>query len=279
MTVAQRTQPNYTNMLAAAYKAAIDASLAVDARFGGWFAPHQQDIGSPAPEMSVRLDAGYIWDGATLSEVSAQTVSGFTAPGSGYVRIDRVVVDATTGAASRVAGVAETVGSPTAVAPAIPAGKIPVCQVAFTSADVVITNSMITDERALVTSARAASQITNSLGANVNLNNTGAYFTGPTVAQGTSGTWFASGSVVCRDAGSLALFNAKLWDGATVIASAQVISTGANNPIQIALSGYLANPAGNLRISVIDLTSTNGLIVSNDSSNGKDSTLSVMRIA
>src|SRR2546426_953355 len=37
--------------------------------------------------------------------------------------------------------------------------------------------------------------ITNSLGADVALNNTANYFDGPSVAQGTSGTWFASGTV------------------------------------------------------------------------------------
>jgi hypothetical protein len=41
------------------------------------------------------------------------------------------------------------------------------------------------------------SPVTNSLGADVLLNNTANYFTGPSVAQGTSGTWFASGNVTC----------------------------------------------------------------------------------
>lgn len=146
MTVATKTQPNYTSMLAAAYKAAIDAITAVHDRIGGAFAPHEQDVGSPAPDLSMRVDAGFIFSGVTLTEVAAQTVSGFTTPSAGQERIDRVVIDATTGVATRVAGTAVT-GSPSATAPAIPTGKLPCCQIRFTDASTTILNSMITDER------------------------------------------------------------------------------------------------------------------------------------
>ena len=147
MTVSQFTQPNYTTQSAAQYKANIDASIAALARLAGWFAPHQQDVGSPAPEMSVRLDAGYVLVGRKLIEVAAQDVSGFTTPTAGQTRIDRVVVDAVTGVASRIAGTAAA-GSPSATPPNITVGKLPVCSVTITSADTAITNSMITDERA-----------------------------------------------------------------------------------------------------------------------------------
>lgn len=147
--VARWTDPNYTTQSAAAYKAALDAAHAVAKRGADWFAPHQTYSASPNPDLSVELDAGYIWDGLNLTEVAAQIVTGFTIPSAGQNRVDRVVVDASTGVASRVEGTAVT-GSPTATAPAIPAGKIPICQVTITSADTVITNSMITDERPLV---------------------------------------------------------------------------------------------------------------------------------
>ena len=155
MTVAQYTRPNYTTQAAAAYKANIDAAAAVFERKGDWFAPHQQDVGSPAPELSIRLDAGWIWDGTTLTEVAAQTVSGFTIPTAGMERVDRVVVDSTTGVASLIAGTAVT-GSPSATAPAITAGTIPICQVRITSADTAVLNSMITDERVHLTSPASA---------------------------------------------------------------------------------------------------------------------------
>lgn len=146
MTVATKLQPNYTTQLAAAYKAAIDAITAVHDRMAGAFAPHEQDVGSPAPDLSMRVDAGFIFAGTTLTEVASQTVSGFTTPSAGQERIDRVVLDAVTGVASRVAGTAAT-GSPSAVAPAIPTGKLPCCQIRFTDASTAVLNSMITDER------------------------------------------------------------------------------------------------------------------------------------
>jgi hypothetical protein len=121
--------------------------------------------------------------------------------------------------------------------------------------------------------------ITNSIGSDVTLNNTANYFTGPTVAQGTSGTWFASGSVTMKDTAGAASFDVKLWDGTTVIASAQAASTGANNAVSISLSGFIASPAGNIRISVKDITSTSGLILFNQTSNSKDSTVTAIRIA
>ena len=120
--------------------------------------------------------------------------------------------------------------------------------------------------------------ITNSLGADVALNNTGTYFDGPSIAQGTSGTWFVSGSVTVYDTVVPVGINAKLWDGTTVIASANMSALTAGNPIVIALSGYIASPAGNLRISVKDLTAITGKILFNQSGNSKDSTITAIRI-
>src|SRR5262249_5348570 len=102
--------------------------------------------------MTVRLDAGHLWDGTTLTEVAAQSCALITAP-VGNPRIDRIVIDKTTGAVSVVGGT--PAGSP--AAPAIPAGKIPVAQVLLATTSTTITNSMITDERALVTTPPATS--------------------------------------------------------------------------------------------------------------------------
>lgn len=123
-------------------------------------------------------------------------------------------------------------------------------------------------------------RFTNSLGADVNLSNTSNYFDGPSVAQGTAGVWFASGTVTLIDTAGSADFDVKLWDGSTVIASAQTQTGAASEKITVSLSGYLTSPpAGNLRISVKDKTSTSGLIKFNLSGNSKDSTISAIRIA
>ena len=124
----------------------------------------------------------------------------------------------------------------------------------------------------------ASSPITNSLGADVACNNTANYFTGPSAAQGTSGTWFGSGTVTVSDTAGAANFSVKLWDGTTVISSARVNSNTANANRIISLSGFIASPAGNIRISVRDETSTSGLILFNASGNSKDSTITAFRI-
>lgn len=127
------------------------------------------------------------------------------------------------------------------------------------------------------TVAYPGSFITNSLGSDVSLNNAALYFDGPSVSQGTTGTWWASGTVTLNTANG-GTMSAKLWDGATVIASSQVQVDVPNQVRTLSLSGYLASPAGDLRISV-KCTSTNGLILFNSSGNAKDSTISALRIA
>ena len=120
--------------------------------------------------------------------------------------------------------------------------------------------------------------ITNSISGDVALNNTSNFFTGPTIAQGTAGTWFVSGTVTLADSAGSAAFAARLWDGTTVIASGQAVSVSANNNITISLSGYISSPAGNLRIDCKDGTATTGVISANATGLAKDSTITAIRI-
>lgn len=136
-----------------------------------------------------------------------------------------------------------------------------------------LTNS-VNDIRLSVTS------VTNTLGANVALNNTANYFDGPSCAQGTSGTWLAVGVVTLTDPGTAPInFLVKLWDGTTVIASTAVTLSAVAGDVNCHISGIITSPAGNIRISVKDPTHTTGAIAFNDSGNSKDSTLTVVRIA
>jgi hypothetical protein len=122
------------------------------------------------------------------------------------------------------------------------------------------------------------STMANALGANVALSSTVNYFAGPTVAQGTNGTWLFTGMVTMTNTSAAARFTARLTDGTTVIASGEATSAGGNEPITIGLSGVLASPAGSVAIQVRDNTSTTGVILSNSSGNNKDSTLTAVRI-
>lgn len=122
------------------------------------------------------------------------------------------------------------------------------------------------------------STMTNSLAADVNMSNTANFFDGPSVAQGTNGVWWASGTVTMNDPANQGNYLAKLWDGTTVIASAQTRDAGLNNRVALALSGMIVSPAGNLRISVKEANFSTGAIVFNSTGASKDSTISVMRI-
>lgn len=122
------------------------------------------------------------------------------------------------------------------------------------------------------------STLTSSLGANVSLSNTSNFFDGPTVAQGTSGTWLASGTVTVQDTAGASHIDCKLWDGTTVIASSRASVSSANLAVSIALSGTISSPAGNLRISCKDNASTTGSILFNAIGTSKDSTITVIRI-
>jgi len=122
------------------------------------------------------------------------------------------------------------------------------------------------------------SSLTSSLGADVLMNNTANYFDGPSVVQGATGTWFSSGAVSVADTSVAFQVSCKLWDGATVMASGNATTTGANGTQQLAMSGIITSPAGNIRISCKDAASVNGKILFNQSSNSKDSTITAVRI-
>jgi hypothetical protein len=119
--------------------------------------------------------------------------------------------------------------------------------------------------------------LTNSLGSNVALNNASNYFDGPSVAQGSGGTWFATGTVTISS-GAAATIMAKLWDGTTVIASAQGKNNNNGDRVAISLSGAATSPIGNIRISAKS-SDTSSQMNFNDTGNSKDCTLSVWRTA
>lgn len=140
MTVDTYTDPNYTTQTATEYKGALDGGMAVHHRLAGAFAPHE----SATPDMKVVVDAGQLLNGTTLTEVAQQSTATITAPVTNP-RIDRIVVDATTGAVSVIAGT--EAASPSA--PALTSGKLPIAQVALATSTTTITNDLITDERAV----------------------------------------------------------------------------------------------------------------------------------
>jgi hypothetical protein len=127
--------------------------------------------------------------------------------------------------------------------------------------------------------AVSLSSLTNSLGADVALNNTANYFDGPSIAQGTSGTWFVSGTVTINTAAATSVVHIKLWDGTSVVSSSYAVILNTVTVASISLSGVITSPAANLRISVRDTSNTTSSIRFNLTGNSKDSTITAVRIA
>jgi hypothetical protein len=118
--------------------------------------------------------------------------------------------------------------------------------------------------------------ISNSLAATVTLTGLSNFLTGPTVAQGTIGTWFVSGTVTLESSAATQAAFCKLWDGTTVIASVPVNLTVSGDVYPVSLSGFLASPAGNLNIACSGTAGAS--IVTNVTGLGKDSTITAHRI-
>ena len=87
------------------------------------------------------------------------------------------------------------------------------------------------------------------LSSSVTLTATANYYDGPSVAQGTTGIWYVSGTVTFSDSGTGGRCFGKLWDGTTVISAGAIHLDSGGVPISLTLSGAIVNPAGNLRIS------------------------------
>lgn len=96
------------------------------------------------PDMTVVIAAGKIQNATTVADVAQQTTAAFVAPTTNP-RIDRVVIDKSTGIYSVVAGT--EAASP--AAPELIVNALPVCQILFQTATTEIINSMITDERSV----------------------------------------------------------------------------------------------------------------------------------
>ena len=120
---------------------------------------------------------------------------------------------------------------------------------------------------------------TNALTASIPMTPMASYTDGPAVAQGNAGTWFVSGSVTLVDTAGGATLVCKLWDGgAGLAASSSNVTAAAGDAVTVGLSGIVASPTGNLRISCRDDTSGSGQILSTAAGNTKSSVIAAIRI-
>ena len=120
-------------------------------RLAAAFAPHEQST----PNMTVRVDAGFIPKIAALpTEVAAQITSAITAPTTNP-RNDIVYIDQTTG----VVGIATGTEAASPADPAVPAGKSAIARIKCTVGMMAVANSVIDDLRNLWLLGAAATNI------------------------------------------------------------------------------------------------------------------------
>jgi len=132
-------QSDYPTQSGSLYPANIDADIKVMARLAASYNPCAEDTPSA---LKVVVQAGAMFVNGALVANASQTVT-LAAAHATLPRIDRVVIDALTGVASKIDGTANA--SP--VAPAILFNKLPVAQVLVSATMTVVANSTITDER------------------------------------------------------------------------------------------------------------------------------------
>jgi hypothetical protein len=119
-------------------------------------------------------------------------------------------------------------------------------------------------------------KLTNVLASDIAINVANQYFDGPSVAQGSTGVWFAIGTVsiasTTADVGT-----AKLHDGTNIKAST-IFRETTSLEVAVTLGGIFTSPPGNIRISVASNNNT-ATIKANGSGVGADSHIDVFRLA
>ncbi len=175
--------------------------------------------------MTVKLNAGTLMDGTTLTEVASQSTGTINAPTTNP-RIDRVVIDQSTGVVSVVNGT--EVASPSA--PAIPSGKIPIAQITLAVGQFKIRKNDISDERPVYIRELADGAVTLSKlasGTDGELITWDAAGDPATVAVGTSGQVLTS-----NGSGAAPSFQDAAGSGGHVVGSAT-----ASNSASLTITG------------------------------------------
>jgi len=127
------------------------------------------------------------------------------------------------------------------------------------------------------TSTAFLTSVSNFTVADISITNT-SYTDGPSVAQGTTGVWYASGSITFTDGVGAANVSGILWDGQTIVASGNVNINAATAMRTMSLSGIFTNPSTNIKISALNQTRAAGLLKNTVSGSSRDCSLYAFRI-
>lgn len=115
--------------------------------------------------------------------------------------------------------------------------------------------------------ARGAAAATTSLGANVALNNTANFFSGPNTGSiGAAGQkWFIFGHATMTDTAGAAGFALQIHDGTTALQRVYGQNTGASGNLNMSLGLVVAlSAATTFTLQARDLTSANGTLFASD---------------
>lgn len=120
--------------------------------------------------------------------------------------------------------------------------------------------------------------LTNSLGSPVTMTTSSTAYDGPTVSQGTTGTWLVMGGLMVNTPAGNNTVGIQLWDGTTNIATGGN-SSGASQQVNTHLSGIITNPTGNLKLTATNFSASGGTIAINNGAAAPSSYITAIRIA
>src|SRR5579863_1866233 len=115
-----------------------DSARATMADVATWFQGRPADFlaaQQATPNMTVNVHAGALFSGGGITAIAAQNTPTIVAPVTNP-RIDRIVLDPTSGTMSVLTGTEAVTPSP----PAITAGQVPICQIALIVGQISITD-------------------------------------------------------------------------------------------------------------------------------------------
>lgn len=102
-----------------------------------------------------------------------------------------------------------------------------------------------------------------TLTSTVALSNTGNFFSGPSIAQGSSGIWLVMGAAACLDSAGSAAMSARIFDGTTQWGGIIGFeSPGVSLAGSMTISAIATSPSGNLILQCKDNSAITGWIYS-----------------
>src|ERR1700744_2809982 len=212
-------------------------ALAVDLTAHAQVVPvYRQDpvTGAATQQQNITVPPGFSWTcngTCTGARASAVPVTGLTGTGTGVI----AALQANTSAAGGMMLFGGPGGTPSSInlgnATNIPGGQLTsgsVANAALAHSSTTVNGQTCTLGSTCTVPVSGFVPVTAALTSDVSINASNPFFDGPSVAQGTTGSFIAFGSVMLTGNSGAVTLVCKLWDGTTTLASASLpLGTGA----------------------------------------------------